>query len=83
MIEIWGKPQCPYCDAAKRLCETRGLKYTYKQLDADFTREEVLEMFPGARTFPQIIVGGTKIGGYDKLGSYLEETNYNGTGHSL
>ena len=83
MIEIYGKPACPHCDAAKRLCETRGLKYTYKQLDADFTREEVLEMFPGARTFPQIIVGGTKIGGYDKLGTYLEETGYNGTGHTL
>jgi len=40
-------------------------------------------MFPGARTFPQIIVGGTKIGGYDKLGNYLEETGYNGTGHTL
>ena len=28
-------------------------------------------------------VHGTKIGGYDKLGTYLEETGYNGTGHSL
>ena len=83
MIEIYGKPQCPHCDAAKRLCETRGLKYTYKQLGADFTREEVLELFPGARTFPQIKVGGTSIGGYDKLGTYLEETGYNGTGHTL
>ena len=83
MIEIWGKPACPHCEAAKRTCESRNLKYVYKQLDVDFTRDEVLEMFPGARTFPQIIVGGTKIGGYDKLTSYLEETNYNGTGWSL
>jgi glutaredoxin len=83
MIEIWGKPACPYCEAAKRLCETRNLKYVYKQLDVDFTRDEVLETFPGARTFPQIIVGGTKIGGYDKLSTYLEETSYNGTGYTL
>lgn len=83
MIEIWGKPQCPYCDAAKRLCETRNLPYVYKQLGVDFTREEVLEEFPGARTFPQIKVHNEKIGGYDRLGSYLEETNYNGTGHTL
>jgi glutaredoxin len=40
-------------------------------------------MFPGARTFPQIKINGTNIGGYDKLGPYLEETNYNGTGHTL
>jgi len=83
MIEIYGKPQCPFCERAKALCETRLLSYKYYQLDTDFTRDEVLEMFPGARTFPQIKVHGTKIGGYDELGPYLEETGYNGTGHSL
>lgn len=83
MIEIWGKPACPQCEQAKRLCETRGLAYVYKQLDVDFTREEVLEEFPGARTFPQIKVAGTKIGGHDKLAGYLEETNYTGTGYTL
>jgi glutaredoxin len=83
MIEIYGKTQCPFCDRAKALCEQRQLKYTYKQLGTDFTREEVLEMFPGARTFPQIKINGTSIGGYDKLGTYLEETGYNGTGLTL
>ncbi len=83
MIEIYGKPACPHCDQAKRLCEQRELKYKYFQLDTDFTREEVLEMFPGARTFPQIKVNGTSIGGKDQLGTYLEETNYNGTGYTL
>ena len=83
MIEIYGKPACPFCDRAKALCESRNLPYKYYQLDTDFTREEVLEMFPGARTFPQIKVHGRKIGGFDKLPSYLEETNYNGTGYSL
>lgn len=83
MIEIYGKPACPHCDQAKRLCEQRELEYKYFQLDTDFTREDVLEMFPGARTFPQIKVNGTSIGGKDQLSTYLEETGYNGTGHSL
>ena len=83
MIEIYGKPACPHCDQAKRICEKRELKYKYFQLDTDFTREEVLEMFPGARTFPQIKVNGTSIGGKDQLGTYLEDTGYNGTGHTL
>lgn len=83
MIEIYGKAQCPFCDRAKALCEQRQYDYKYYQLGVDFTREEVLEMFPGARTFPQIKVQGTSIGGYDKLGTYLEETGYNGTGHTL
>ena len=83
MIEIYGKPACPHCDQAKRLCEQRELEYKYFQLDTDFTRDEVLEMFPGARTFPQIKVNGTSIGGKDQLSTYLEETGYNGTGHTL
>ena len=83
MIEIWGKPACPYCERAKALCESRNLTYVYKQLDVDFTREDILAEFPGAKTFPQIKVGGDRIGGYDKLGTYLEETGYNGTGFTL
>jgi len=83
MIEIYGKPMCPYCDQAKRLCETREFKYTYKSLGTDYTKEELLESFPGARTVPQIIVNGTKIGGYNELVKYIEETGYTGTGHSL
>jgi glutaredoxin len=83
MIHIYGKPQCPFCDRAKALCESKKLEYSYKQLDVDFTREEVLEMFPGARTFPQIKVHTTSIGGYDQLVKYLDDTGYNGTGHTL
>ena len=39
MIEIWGKPACPFCDQAKALCEARQLEYTYKQLGTDFNRQ--------------------------------------------
>lgn len=83
MIEIWGRPGCGYCEAAKQLCEDRDLKYKYYQLNEHFTREELLEMFPTARTYPQIKVAGNSIGGYNELNTYLEETGYNGTGFTL
>ena len=67
MIEIYGKEQCPYCDMAKALCEQKGLDFEYKQLGTDFDRDEMLSTFPGARTFPQIILDGQKIGGYTEL----------------
>ena len=67
MIEIFGKTMCPFCDKAKALCEKEGYEFTYKQLDVDFTREELFEQFPGARTFPQIRIDGEAIGGYDDL----------------
>ena len=83
MIEIFGKTQCPFCDKAKNLCEQKGLDYTYKQLGTDFTREELFEEFPTARTFPQIIIGGNKVGGYEQMVDYIENTNYTGTGHTI
>jgi len=52
---------------AKALCEQQKMDYQYKLLGFDFTREELMEKFPGARTFPQIIVDGNKIGGYTEL----------------
>jgi len=70
MIEIFGKTMCPFCDKAKALCEKEGLEYTYSQLGEDFTREELFEQFPTARTFPQIRVDGKAIGGYDQLLEY-------------
>ena len=72
MIEIYGKPQCPFCDRAKALCEQKGYEYTYKQLDVDFTREELFEQFPTARTFPQITAHGEYVGGFTELQTWSE-----------
>jgi glutaredoxin len=83
MIEIYGKPACPYCDKAKALCELRGFKYSYKSMGTDYTREELMESFPTARTVPQIKVNGTSIGGYDQLVKYVEDTGYTGYGDVL
>jgi glutaredoxin 3 len=82
-VEIYGKPACPFCEKAKALCEIRHLSYNYYQIEKDFTREELFEQFPGARTFPQIKINDRVIGGYEQLVTYIEETGYNGTGHSL
>ena len=43
----------------------------YYILDEDFTREELLEKFPHARTFPQIVIDGENIGGYSNFLNYL------------
>lgn len=83
MIEIWGRTGCAYCDAAKALCEQRGLVYQYYQLGEQFTREQLIEQFPTAKTYPQIKAAGTYVGGYDELTTYLEETGYTGTGDTL
>jgi glutaredoxin 3 len=83
MIEIWGKDGCGYCEAAKKLCETRNLPYCYYKLGLEFTREELFETFPTAKTYPQIKVSGIAVGGFDGFCQYLEDTGYNGTGITL
>ena len=83
MIEIFGKPSCPYCVKAVNLCKTRQLEHTYKSLGTDYTREELMEWFPTARTVPQIKINGKTIGGYDQLVNYIENTKYNGTGYTI
>lgn len=56
---------------AKVLCTQKQKSFEYFQLGTDFNREEMIEKFPTARTFPQIILNGEKIGGYDNLKKIL------------
>ena len=67
MIEICSKPQCPFCDKAENLCKQKNFEYQKYMLDVDFTREQMFEKFPSARTFPQITVNGELVGGYTEF----------------
>ena len=66
IIEIYSKENCPYCVQAETLCKQNAVLIDYKKymLDEDFTRDELFEKFPTARTFPQITVDGESIGGF-------------------
>lgn len=75
-IEIYSKTNCMYCDKAVHIAqqmiqETSEHSYNKYMLDEDFTREELLEKFPNARTFPQIVIDGENIGGYSNFLNYL------------
>ena len=40
-------------------------------LNQDYSREQFFEIFPTAKTFPQIIINGEKIGGYHELEKWM------------
>ena len=82
-VLVLTKDACPYCDQAKALLTRLQIKFKTRKLGEDLTREQVFEMCPNARTFPQIIIGNKVIGGYSELTTYIETTGFNGTGHSL
>jgi glutaredoxin 3 len=64
---VWSKNQCPYCDQAKALLTQRGIAFEEKKIGAGYTREDLLEAVPTARTVPQIFLDGELIGGFTEL----------------
>ena len=45
-------------------------------LNQDYSREQFFEIFPTAKTFPQIIINGEKIGGYHELEKWFEMNTF-------
>ena len=68
---VWSKDQCPFCVQAKALLESRGIEYEERNVSQDWTREQLLEAVPDARTLPQIFLDGQHIGGFTDLRSHL------------
>lgn len=70
---VWSKDQCPYCDQAKNLLNLKGIIYEERNINKNWTREQLLDAVPMARTVPQIFLDDTYIGGYTDLKQYLEQ----------
>ena len=68
---VWSKDACPFCVQAKALLEARGIEYEERNVSTDWTREQLLEAVPNARTLPQIFLDDQHIGGFTDLRSYL------------
>lgn len=71
---IWSKYNCPYCDQARNLLEQRGIVYEERKIGDGWTREDLLEAVPTARTVPQIFLEGKLIGGFTELRQHLTQT---------
>ena len=55
-VVIYTKPDCSHCETAKELLKNYDVQYAEHQIGQDITREEVLDMFPWAKTVPIILV---------------------------
>jgi glutaredoxin 3 len=64
---VWTKPNCPNCDQAKALLKNKGIEYEERNIGVDWTKEQLLEAVPMARTVPQILMGEEYVGGYTEL----------------
>jgi len=56
---VWSKENCPYCIKAKNMLKAKGIRFEERNLsDGSWSREQLLEAAPNARTVPQIWLHG-------------------------
>lgn len=71
---VWSKNQCPYCDQAKNLLKSKGIEYEERNItQGTWTKEQLLEAVPTARTLPQIFLDDKLIGGFTELRTHLQK----------
>ncbi|NBO27826.1 glutaredoxin [bacterium] len=70
---LWSKYHCNFCDQAKLLLKQEGIEFEERKIGDGWTKEELLEAAPNARTVPQIFIDDKLIGGYTDLRKYLSE----------
>jgi glutaredoxin 3 len=73
---LWSKYNCPYCDQAKALLKNKGIPFEEKKIGDGYTKEELLEAVPNARTVPQIFLDDKLIGGFQELNEHLKKVQY-------
>mgnify|MGYP003666220432 FL=1 len=67
-VTIYTRAFCPYCTRALALL--KGKKVDLTEIDAGMDaakKAEMVERSGGGRTFPQIFIGDTHVGGCDEM----------------
>ena len=69
---VWSKTPCPYCDQAKNLLKSKGIEFDERNItQGNWTKEQLMEAVPNARTVPQIFLDDQLIGGFTELRAHL------------
>jgi glutaredoxin 3 len=66
-VTVYTTDFCPYCRSAKALLERRGIEYQEINLARDPDSRAQLSEVTGMITFPQILIDGSPVGGFDQL----------------
>lgn len=78
--EVWSQTNCPACTEAKRLLEGRSVQIVEKMLGVNgYTKKDLIEKVPNARSVPQIFLDGEYIGGLPELKKKLADDNNKNT----
>jgi glutaredoxin 3 len=70
---MWSKYNCSYCDQARSLLESKGIEFEERKIGDGWSKEELLEAVPTARTVPQIFLDESYVGGFTELKQLLSK----------
>jgi len=76
---VWSKENCPHCEEAKHLLHAHDISFEERKIGSGWTKEQLIEQVPTARSVPQIFIYGQYVGGMTDLKTYLEETTTGST----
>jgi len=65
-VTLYTTDRCPYCVQAKKLLDKRGVAYDEINLARDPDGRTELVAKTGMMTFPQVLIDGELIGGYNE-----------------
>jgi glutaredoxin len=69
---VWSKHNCQFCDKAKSLLKLKDVEFEERVIGDGWSREQLLESVPSARSVPQIFIDGKYIGGFTELSKVLQ-----------
>jgi glutaredoxin len=77
---VWSQTNCPACTEAKRLLGQHGTHIVEKMLGINgYTKKDLIDVVPDARSVPQIFLDGEYIGGLQELKRKLANDNNKNT----
>jgi glutaredoxin len=78
--QVWSQANCPACVEAKRLLDLHGVQIEERMLGINgYTKKDLIELVPHARSVPQIFVDGEYVGGLQELKRKLANDNNKNT----
>ena len=70
---VWSKNSCPFCVQAKALLKQKNIEFEERNISqGNWTKEQLLEAVPTARTLPQIFLDDNYIGGFTELRKHFQ-----------
>lgn len=66
-VIVYGNQSCPFCTRARKLLDTKGVEYLYKDITGNSELRDEARELSGRRTIPQIFINGHHVGGCDDL----------------